>query len=91
MLRNTKESDETFYETSAKLLRNILFVRTLPAERIPASFRFALVGNRYTIGRSRYRSCGGAFSVDGMERILASPVGGAKVAVALPGGSGQRR
>ena len=50
MLRNTKESDETFYETFSKLLRNILFVRTLPAERIPASFRFALVGNRYTIG-----------------------------------------
>ena len=30
MLRNTKESDETFYETFAKYLRNILFVRTLP-------------------------------------------------------------
>ena len=68
MLRNTKESDETFHETSAKLLRNILFVRTLPAERLLASFRFELVGNRYTIGRSRYRFCGAPPSLSPRER-----------------------
>ena len=49
-MRNTKESDETFHETFAKLLRNILFVRTLPAERILASFRFEVGGSLFAIG-----------------------------------------